>query len=209
MANAASGVMAMKHGLRGQSFGTVSACAAGAHAIGIAARLIAHGDADSAVTGGTESTLTPLTIAGFSKMEALSKEGISRPFDRRRDGFVLGEGAGVLVLEEEEGARERGARILGRLAGYASTSDAYHLTAPEPGGRGAARAIGLALADAGLERGRRGLRERARHLHAAQRPRRDRGDQGGAGRARERRAGQLARSPRSGTCSVPPARWRP
>ena len=151
MANAASGVMAMKHGLRGQSFGTVSACAAGAHAIGIAARLIAHGDADSAVTGGTESTLTPLTIAGFSKMEALSKEGISRPFDRRRDGFVLGEGAGVLVLEEEEGARERGARILGRLAGYASTSDAYHLTAPEPGGRGAARAIGLALADAGLE----------------------------------------------------------
>ena len=151
MANAASGVMAMKHGLRGQSFGTVSACAAGAHAIGIAARLIAYGDADSAVTGGTESTLTPLTIAGFSKMEALSKEGISRPFDRRRDGFVLGEGAGVLVLEEEEGARERGARILGRLAGYASTSDAYHLTAPEPGGRGAARAIGLALADAGLE----------------------------------------------------------
>ena len=151
MANAASGVMAMKHGLRGQSFGTVSACAAGAHAIGMAARLIAHGDADSAVTGGTESTLTPLTIAGFSKMEALSKEGISRPFDRRRDGFVLGEGAGVLVLEEEEGARERGARILGRLAGYASTSDAYHLTAPEPGGRGAARAIGLALADAGLE----------------------------------------------------------
>ena len=151
MANAASGVMAMKHGLRGQSFGTVSACAAGAHAIGMAARLIAYGDADTAVTGGTESTLTPLTIAGFSKMEALSKEGISRPFDRRRDGFVLGEGAGVLVLEEEEGARERGARILGRLAGYASTSDAYHLTAPEPGGRGAARAIELALADAGLE----------------------------------------------------------
>ena len=85
-------------------------------------------------------------------MEALSKEGISRPFDRRRDGFVLGEGAGVLVLEEEEGARERGARILGRLAGYASTSDAYHLTAPEPGGRGAARAIELALADAGWRR---------------------------------------------------------
>ena len=111
MANAASGVMAMKYGLRGQSFGTVSACAAGAHAIGIAARLIAYGDADSAVAGGTESTLTPLTIAGFSKMEALSKEGISRPFDRRRDGFVLGEGAGVLVLEEEErGARARRAR---------------------------------------------------------------------------------------------------
>ena len=151
MANAASGVVSMKHGLRGQSFGTVSACSAGAHALGIAARLIAYGDADSAVAGGTESTLTPLTIAGFSKMEALSKTGVSRPFDRRRDGFVLGEGAGVMVLEEEEFARERGARVLGRLVGYASTSDAFHLTAPEPEGRGASRAIELALADAGKQ----------------------------------------------------------
>ena len=151
MANAASGVVSMKYGLRGQSFGTVSACSAGAHAIGIAARLIAYGDADLAVAGGTESTLTPLTIAGFSKMEALSKEGVSRPFDRRRDGFVLGEGAGVLMLEEESAARERGARVLGLLKGYASTSDAYHLTAPEPEGRGARRAIELALEDAGAE----------------------------------------------------------
>jgi 3-oxoacyl-[acyl-carrier-protein] synthase II len=150
MANAASGVVSMKYDLRGQSFGTVSACSAGAHAIGMAARLIAYGDADRAVAGGTESTLTPLTIAGFSKMEALSKTGVSRPFDRRRDGFVLGEGAGVMMLEEEESARERGARILGRLIGYASTSDAYHLTAPEPEGRGARRAIELALEDAGL-----------------------------------------------------------
>jgi 3-oxoacyl-[acyl-carrier-protein] synthase II len=150
MANAASGVIAMKYGLRGQSFGTVSACAAGAHAIGMAARLIAYGDADSAVTGGTESTLTALTLAGFTKMEALSKSGVSRPFDRRRDGFVMGEGAGVLVLEAEDAARARGARVLGRVSGYASTSDAYHLTAPEPGGRGAARAIELALADAGV-----------------------------------------------------------
>jgi 3-oxoacyl-[acyl-carrier-protein] synthase II len=149
MANAASGVVSMKYGLRGQSFGTVSACSAGAHAIGMAARLIAYGDADRAVAGGTESTLTPLTIAGFSKMEALSKEGVSRPFDRRRDGFVLGEGAGVLMLEEESAARERGARVLGVLKGYASTSDAYHLTAPEPEGRGARRAIELALEDAG------------------------------------------------------------
>ena len=148
MANAASGVVSMKYGLRGQSFGTVSACSAGAHAIGIAARLIAYGDADRAVAGGTESTLTPLTIAGFSKMEALSKTGVSRPFDRRRDGFVLGEGAGVLMLEEESAARERGARVLGVLRGYASTSDAYHLTAPEPEGRGARRAIELALEDA-------------------------------------------------------------
>jgi 3-oxoacyl-[acyl-carrier-protein] synthase II len=150
MANAASGVIAMKYGLRGQSFGTVSACAAGAHAVGLAARLIAYGDADTAVAGGTESTLTALTLAGFAKMEALSKSGVSRPFDRRRDGFVMGEGAGVLVLEAEDAARDRGARVLGRVSGYASTSDAYHLTAPEPEGRGAARAIGLALEDAGV-----------------------------------------------------------
>jgi 3-oxoacyl-[acyl-carrier-protein] synthase II len=150
MANAASGVLSMKYGLRGQSFGTVSACSAGAHAIGMAARLIAYGDADRALAGGTESTLTPLTIAGFTKMEALSKTGVSRPFDARRDGFVLGEGSGVLVLEEESAARERGARILGVLRGYASTSDAFHLTAPEPEGRGARRAIELALEDAGV-----------------------------------------------------------
>jgi 3-oxoacyl-[acyl-carrier-protein] synthase II len=148
MANAASGVLAMKYDMRGQSFGTVSACAAGAHAIGMAARLIAYGDADRVVTGGSESTLTPLSIAGFKRMDALSHSGISRPFDRRRDGFVMGEGAGILVLEEEEAARERGARVLGYVRGYASTSDAHHLTAPEPNGRGAAKAIGLALSDA-------------------------------------------------------------
>jgi 3-oxoacyl-[acyl-carrier-protein] synthase II len=145
MANAASGVIAMKHDLRGQSFGTVSACAAGAHAIGMAERLIRYGDADAVVTGGSEAAITPLATAAFGRMEALSPSGVSRPFDRRRDGFVMGEGAGVLVLEEEEAARERGARILGYLRGYASTSDAYHLTAPEPSGRGAARAMELAL----------------------------------------------------------------
>jgi 3-oxoacyl-[acyl-carrier-protein] synthase II len=151
MANAASGVIAMKHDLRGQSFGTVSACAAGAHAIGMAERLIRYGDADAVVTGGSEAAITPLATAAFERMEALSPTGVSRPFDRRRDGFVMGEGAGVLVLEEEEAARERGARILGYLRGYASTSDAHHLTAPEPSGRGAARAIELALKDAGIE----------------------------------------------------------
>jgi 3-oxoacyl-[acyl-carrier-protein] synthase II len=150
MANAASGVLAMKYDMRGQSFGTVSACAAGAHAIGMAARLIAFGDADRVVTGGSESTLTPLSIAGFKRMDALSHSGISRPFDRRRDGFVMGEGAGILVLEAEEEAAERGARILGYVRGYASTSDAHHLTAPEPNGRGAAKAIELALNDAGV-----------------------------------------------------------
>ncbi len=150
MANAASGVVAMKYDLRGQSFGTVSACAAGAHAIGMAERLIRYGDADRVVTGGTEAAITPLATAAFGRMEALSPTGISRPFDRRRDGFVMGEGAGVLVLEEEQAAKARGARILGYLRGYASTSDAYHLTAPEPSGRGASKAIELALADAGV-----------------------------------------------------------
>jgi 3-oxoacyl-[acyl-carrier-protein] synthase II len=150
MANAASGVVAMKHDLRGQSFGTVSACAAGAHAIGMSERLIRYGDADCVVTGGSEAAITPLATAAFARMDALSDSGISRPFDRRRDGFVMGEGAGILVLESEEFAKQRGARILGVLRGYASTSDAYHLTAPEPNGRGAAKAIELALDDAEL-----------------------------------------------------------
>jgi 3-oxoacyl-[acyl-carrier-protein] synthase II len=150
MANAATGVVAMKHDLRGQSFGPVSACAAGAHALGMAERLIAYGDADRVVTGGSEAAITPLATAAFAKMDALSNSGVSRPFDRRRDGFVMGEGAGILVLEEEEAAKERGARILGYLRGYASTSDAHHLTAPEPSGRGASKAIELALEDAGV-----------------------------------------------------------
>jgi 3-oxoacyl-[acyl-carrier-protein] synthase II len=151
MANAASGVLAMKFDLHGQSFGTVSACAAGAHAIGMASRLIAYGDADVVMTGGSEATLTPLATSAFARMEATSPTGISRPFDRRRDGFVMGEGAGVLLLEEEEAAKARGARILGRVLGYASTSDAHHLTAPEPHGRGAAKAIELALKDADVK----------------------------------------------------------
>ncbi len=153
MANAASGVVAMKYDLRGQSYGTVSACAAGAHAIGTAERMIRYGDADRVVTGGSEAAITPLATAAFDRMDALSDSGVSRPFDRRRDGFVMGEGAGVLVLEEEEAAKERGARILGYLRGYASTSDAHHLTAPEPSGRGASKAIELALEDAGIEAG--------------------------------------------------------
>jgi len=151
MANAASGVLAMRYGLEGQSFGTVSACAASSHSIGMSARLIAYGDADAVVTGGSESTLTPLATTAFRRMEATSPSGISRPFDKRRDGFVMGEGSGVLVLEEESKARERGARILGRVRGYGATSDAHHLTAPEPHGHGAARAVERALEDAGVE----------------------------------------------------------
>jgi 3-oxoacyl-[acyl-carrier-protein] synthase II len=151
MANAAAGVVAMQFGLGGQSFGCSSACASGAHAIGMAARLVACGDAEIVVAGGTESALTPLATAAFARMDATSTSGISRPFDRRRDGFVMGEGAASLVLESEQHANERGAEVLGWLVGYGATSDAHHLTAPQPSGEGASRAIELALKDAGAE----------------------------------------------------------
>jgi 3-oxoacyl-[acyl-carrier-protein] synthase II len=150
MPNAAAATVSMKHGLQGQSYGVVSACSGGAHALGCAMRMIQYGDADAVVTGGSEATLTEFGFACFNSMQALSPTGISRPFDARRDGFVMGEGAGVLLLEEAEAARARGATILAELAGYGSTSDAYHLTAPAPDGAPAARAIELALHDAGL-----------------------------------------------------------
>ena len=150
MPNAGAAAVAMKYGLQGQMYGVVSACSGGAHAIGSAMRIIQYGDADAVVTGGAEATLTAFGFACFNSMQALSPTGISRPFDARRDGFVMGEGAGVLVLEEESAARERGATILGEVIGYGSTSDAYHLTAPEPSGVPAARAIEAALADAGV-----------------------------------------------------------
>jgi len=148
MANAASGVVAMRHGLKGQCYGTVSACAAGAHALGAGVRMVQHGDADACVAGGAEAGLTPLAQAAFANMGAISPSGVSRPFDARRDGFVMGEAAAALVLESEESARERGAEVLGYVTGYGATADAHHLTAPEPSGDGASRAIELALADA-------------------------------------------------------------
>jgi 3-oxoacyl-[acyl-carrier-protein] synthase II len=150
MGNAGSAAVAMRHGLRGPMYAVVSACAAGAQAIGAAVRTIENGEADAMVTGGAEATLTPLAKAAFAAMAATSPTGISRPFDARRDGFVMGEGAGVLVLEEESAARERGADVLGEVLGYGATADAHHLTAPEPDGRGPRRAIELALADANL-----------------------------------------------------------
>ena len=150
MGNSAAGLVAMRHGLQGPAFGVMSACASGSHAIGEAMRMIRSGDVRAVVTGGAEATLTPLAKAAFAKMEATSPTGISRPFDARRDGFVMGEGAGVLVLESEELARERGARVLGEVLGYAATADAHHLTAPEPTGRPAATAITRALRDAGV-----------------------------------------------------------
>jgi 3-oxoacyl-[acyl-carrier-protein] synthase II len=149
MPNAAAAAVSMKHALRGQSYGVVSACASGGHALGSALRMIQYGDADAAVCGGAEATLTEFGFACFNSMQALSPTGISRPFDLRRDGFVMGEGAGMVVLEEAEAAAARGATVLAELVGYGSTSDAYHLTAPEPTGGPASRAIELALDDAG------------------------------------------------------------
>jgi 3-oxoacyl-[acyl-carrier-protein] synthase II len=151
MGNAAAAAVAMRHGLHGSSFGVMSACAAGAHAIGVALRMIEAGEADAVVAGGSESAIAGVAVAAFAAMGATSPTGISRPFDARRDGFVMGEGGGVLVLEDAERARERGAEPLGEILGYAASSDAHHLTAPEPSGRDAARAIELALGDAGLD----------------------------------------------------------
>ena len=151
MGNAGSGAVAMRHKLKGPSFAPLSACAAGAHAIGEAVELIESGRADAVVAGGSEAGLVPLARAAFSALDALSESGISRPFDVRRDGFVMGEGAAVLVLEDGEQARERGANILAHVRGYGATTDAYHLTAPDKEGAGAAEAIRIALADAGLE----------------------------------------------------------
>jgi 3-oxoacyl-[acyl-carrier-protein] synthase II len=150
MGNAGAAALAMRHGIHGHTYGVVSACAAGAHAIGAGTRMIEGGDADAVVVGGAEAALTGLAAAAFMAMGATSPSGISRPFDRRRDGFVMGEGAGVLVLEDVEGAERRGAEPLGEVLGYAATSDAHHLTAPEPSGTDAARAIELALEDAGV-----------------------------------------------------------
>jgi 3-oxoacyl-[acyl-carrier-protein] synthase II len=153
MPNAAAGAVAMRHGLRGECYGTVSACAAGAQAVGAGLRMVERGDVSACVVGGTEAGVTPLAIAAFGKMGATSKSGVSRPFDRRRDGFVIAEGAGILVLENADAAAERGATVLGRMTGYGATADAHHVTAPDPDGDGAARAIEAALRDADVEPG--------------------------------------------------------
>ncbi|HST39388.1 MAG TPA: beta-ketoacyl-ACP synthase II [Conexibacter sp.] len=150
MVNAGAAALSMRHDLRGPSFAVGSACAAGGHAIGTSLRMIQMGEADAVVTGGAEATLTPLSRASFKAAGALSPSGISRPFDKDRDGFVMGEGAGILVLEDAEKAQARGATILGEILGYATTSDAYHITATEPDGTYAARALAQAIAEAGL-----------------------------------------------------------
>jgi 3-oxoacyl-[acyl-carrier-protein] synthase II len=150
MGNAGSAAIAMRHDLRGPVFGIVSACAAGANAVATAVRMIQTGDADAAVTGGSEAALTPLARAAFAALDATSTSGVCRPFDVRRDGFIMGEGAGVLVLEDGEKARARGAQILATVRGVGQSSDAHHLTAPRADGAGAAAAIEAALADAGI-----------------------------------------------------------
>jgi 3-oxoacyl-[acyl-carrier-protein] synthase II len=153
MPNAAAGTIAIKLGARGPGFSVSSACATGGHAIGEALRMIDRGEADAVIAGGTEAALTGLCIAAFRRMGALSREGVSRPFDAERDGFVMGEGAGVLVLEREDHARARGAQVLARVAGYGASSDAFHITQPDENGRGAKQAMLATLADAGAATG--------------------------------------------------------
>ena len=150
MSNAASAALSMRYGWQGPCETTVTACSAATHAIGNAARLIAYGRCDAALTGGSESAMTITGMAGFRNMTALSSSGVSRPFDAERDGFVMSEGAGVLVLEEWSAAEARGATILAEVLGAASNADAHHITAPSPGGAGAIACMEQALADAGL-----------------------------------------------------------
>ena len=153
MANSGAASVSMRFGWQGPCETIATACAASTHAIGYAARLIQWGICDAVMTGGAESSITPTSLAGFGNMTALSPDKKSMPFDKDRNGFVIAEGAAVLVLEEREAAIARGATILGEIMGSASTADAHHITAPSPDGAGAVRAMELALADAGVEPG--------------------------------------------------------
>ena len=155
IANLAPGQIAMQHGIKGPNLCIVTACATGAHCIGDASRIIQYGDAEVMVAGGTEANLTPLTVGGFNAMKALSTrndepEKASRPFEKNRDGFIVGEGAGIVILEELEHARARGARIYAEVVGYGYNADAYHITAPAPDGEGFSRCMRMALHDAQL-----------------------------------------------------------
>jgi 3-oxoacyl-[acyl-carrier-protein] synthase II len=153
--NLAPGQISMRFGAKGPNVSSVSACATGTHSIGDAYHIVARGDADAMIAGGAESTITPLAIGGFNVMRALSTRNddpqtASRPFEKNRDGFVMAEGAGILVLEEYEAAKARGAKIYGEVCGYGLTADAHHLTAPAPGGEGAARCMKMAIKNAGI-----------------------------------------------------------
>jgi 3-oxoacyl-[acyl-carrier-protein] synthase II len=151
----AAGIVSIRFNAKGPNYATVSACATSAHAIGDAFRTIQYGDADVMITGGSEAAITPMAIGGFANMQALSENNddyqhASRPFDKNRDGFVMGEGAGVVILEELEHAKRRGARIYGEVVGYGMTGDAFHITQPAPEGEGAQRSMRRALKDAGI-----------------------------------------------------------
>ena len=145
----AAGHISIKHGFKGINYGVVSACATGNHAIGNAYKQIKYNDADIMIAGGSEASITPISIAGFSNMKALTKNSdiktACRPFDLKRDGFVMGEGAGILVLENKEHAIKRDANILCEIVGYGATADAYHLTSPAPGGLGAIESMKISL----------------------------------------------------------------
>ena len=153
--NEAPGQISMRFGAKGPNASMVTACATGNHNIGDAWRMIQRGDADAIIAGGVEATITPLAVSGFNAMKALSTrneepEKASRPFDKNRDGFVMGEGAGIIILEELTGALDRGAKIYAEIVGYGLTGDAYHITAPSPDGEGAARCMQMALASGGI-----------------------------------------------------------
>ena len=174
IANEAPGNIAIQYGIKGPNLSIVTACATGGHSIGDAFRVIQYGDADVMVAGGTEANLTPLTVGGFNALKALSTrndapEKASRPFDKERDGFVVGEGAGIVILEELEHARMRGATIYAEVAGYGYNGDAYHITAPSPDGDGSIRCMRMALRDAGIEPGRGRLHQCPRHFDGSER----------------------------------------
>ena len=155
MANVASALVSMRYGAKGPNYCTVSACATSGHAVGDALRIIQHGEADLMIAGGAEAAITPLALASFANMKALSERNddpatASRPFDKDRDGFVMGDGAGAVILEEWEHAQRRGAKIYAEAAGYGMTADAYHITAPAPDGAGAQDAMRLAMKDGNI-----------------------------------------------------------